>query len=969
MAPPPSDPSTDLQRLLAEEPFVRSLAKSLVCGDADDVVQQTYLQALQQRGGPVGRPRSWLARIVRNVAANLRRGERRRQARQQDVAVQDLVPSSAELMEREERRRELVAAVDRLPVQLRTVVLLRWFEGLPPRRIAAALGVPVATVSTQLQRALAQLRQRLDAGHGGDRRAWLVPLWQWVQASRVPPPAPVLPLILGAIAMTTKTKVIGAAAMLLAVAGVLLFWPDGGRPDPWPLGRDGGGATAAADAGLRPEAGPPVPEVEAAPRQPVAAGSTAAPPTTGNLVVRVRHGDDHAPAEGVTMLVHCGGDPRYESRRQRTDASGTARFEGLGVGRHAVACDRGWRGQRCEIEAGRTAELDFELEVGLTVTGIVVDVASVPVPGALVEVAMMGRGDADAEVMATAGADGRFAVRAAPTSCLIGARAAGHCASPLRWVFGKDGNAADVRLELGKAGGMVEGVVVAGDGAPVADAVVVVGTGKRSGLHGEQGAPPLPALVRSDAQGRFLAVGVPPGAQAVQARAASFAPWLGTCEVVAHVTTPLRVTLSPGATVRGRVLDAAEAAVAGAEVEVGSWEDLAHYRALSAADGGFELAGLPAGEIELEARHDDRGRGAQRLHTTAGSTTECELRLSRGLELRGRVLDENGHPVAKAMLECLALRAVGGDPWFAFVQTDAEGRFAAANCPDQVTVNVTVHSKDFEKLRRTGVDPKAGELELRVRRAPPRSVRITGTVVAPDGTPVANAMVDARTPGDSTGIEATGNDGRFELGPLAPGAWRVHVRSTGHPEFTSEARELAADAAWDLGRIQLGIGGTAIVEVAGDAAGVRFQAVDAAETRTWSVDDIDGTLRTGVLAAGDYRLLVSGGNAAAQAVPFAIRAGAETRVPVRLQAGVRQRFEIAGTAGLESQPIVRLRVLQGSDFVGRAWASVRRGEPCVAGLLLLPGSYTVTAAAGALHGRAEVTVGEAEGAPLRIELR
>ena len=54
---------------------------------------------------------------------------------------------------------------------MRTVVVLRWFEGQPPRRIAAALGVPAAIVSTQLHRALALLRQRLDAAHGGDRRA------------------------------------------------------------------------------------------------------------------------------------------------------------------------------------------------------------------------------------------------------------------------------------------------------------------------------------------------------------------------------------------------------------------------------------------------------------------------------------------------------------------------------------------------------------------------------------------------------------------------------------------------------------------------------------------------------------------------------------------------------------------------------------------------------------------------------
>lgn len=39
----------ELERLLAEEPFVRALARSLVSGEADDVVQQTWLRALERR--------------------------------------------------------------------------------------------------------------------------------------------------------------------------------------------------------------------------------------------------------------------------------------------------------------------------------------------------------------------------------------------------------------------------------------------------------------------------------------------------------------------------------------------------------------------------------------------------------------------------------------------------------------------------------------------------------------------------------------------------------------------------------------------------------------------------------------------------------------------------------------------------------------------------------------------------------
>src|SRR5688572_3218980 len=182
------DAGERMERLLAEDAFVRSLARALAADgeQGNDVAQQTWLLALRasgrEGGGDVRSARDWLARIARRVATNLRRGARRRVAHERAAARPALAPSSQELAEREERRRALVAAVDQLPEPLREAVLLRWFEGLPPRRIAVLLDVPVATVWNRLRRALHLLRESLDREHG-DRRAWLLPL---VPA---PPPA------------------------------------------------------------------------------------------------------------------------------------------------------------------------------------------------------------------------------------------------------------------------------------------------------------------------------------------------------------------------------------------------------------------------------------------------------------------------------------------------------------------------------------------------------------------------------------------------------------------------------------------------------------------------------------------------------------------------------------------------------------------------------------------------------------
>lgn len=167
----------DLDGLLGEEPFVRSLAKSLLFDEhqVDDVVQQTWIEALKVARGS----RSWLASVVRSRACNLRRDAARRTAREASAARLEALPSASELLEREELRRHVVRAVSELPEKYRVVVLLRFYEGLPPRQIAEALEMPRNTVATRLKRGLQLLRESLDASHDGDRQQWaigLVPL-------------------------------------------------------------------------------------------------------------------------------------------------------------------------------------------------------------------------------------------------------------------------------------------------------------------------------------------------------------------------------------------------------------------------------------------------------------------------------------------------------------------------------------------------------------------------------------------------------------------------------------------------------------------------------------------------------------------------------------------------------------------------------------------------------------------------
>src|SRR5207249_297812 len=100
----------------------------------------------------------------------------RRARRETESARGEPLPSVAEIAEREESRRRLVEAVLCLEEPSRSAVLLRYYEDLPLAAVAARLGVPVDTAKTRVRRGLARLRERMDAEHRGDRRAWAVAL-------------------------------------------------------------------------------------------------------------------------------------------------------------------------------------------------------------------------------------------------------------------------------------------------------------------------------------------------------------------------------------------------------------------------------------------------------------------------------------------------------------------------------------------------------------------------------------------------------------------------------------------------------------------------------------------------------------------------------------------------------------------------------------------------------------------------
>jgi RNA polymerase sigma-70 factor (ECF subfamily) len=160
--------------LLEHASFVRALSRSLLAGeqDADDNLQQTWLEALQRPPRHQGNVRAWLGGLARFIALKTLRRGRRRAARERHAAQPERVPPVDVVAAELELQRKAVEAVMDLDEPYRSTVVLRYLHDLSPADIAGDRNVSVQTVKTRLRRALHQLRQRLDRVHGGNREAW-----------------------------------------------------------------------------------------------------------------------------------------------------------------------------------------------------------------------------------------------------------------------------------------------------------------------------------------------------------------------------------------------------------------------------------------------------------------------------------------------------------------------------------------------------------------------------------------------------------------------------------------------------------------------------------------------------------------------------------------------------------------------------------------------------------------------------
>jgi RNA polymerase sigma-70 factor (ECF subfamily) len=149
--------------------------------DAEDLLQETVLRAFRffdrfERGSNI---KAWLLRIQYNLFVNrYRRGVRERDVREtmtHEPSGRDVVSRSAlqALTDPDGAalgplvQKELALALEQLPEDHRTVIVLADIEELSYKEIAEVMGCPIGTVMSRLHRARRSMRERIVAAAEG----------------------------------------------------------------------------------------------------------------------------------------------------------------------------------------------------------------------------------------------------------------------------------------------------------------------------------------------------------------------------------------------------------------------------------------------------------------------------------------------------------------------------------------------------------------------------------------------------------------------------------------------------------------------------------------------------------------------------------------------------------------------------------------------------------------------------------
>jgi len=667
-------------------------------------------------------------------------------------------------------------------------------------------------------------------------------------------------------------------------------------------------------------------------------------PAPALLAGRVRDTGNGKPVAGALVLslgdpgsfIRSGPDGRFQQRAMTPE---TFWLEAAAPG----YLPKRIRVSPAQMRAGRG--LAFALTRAQQVRGQVVDPRGVPVPGAWISAELEQLKDrpptGGVESFADGGASdsaGGFELRRLRSGLGYALRVErpGYLSASASVVAPDRGSPqAPLKIVL-QPSPRVAGQVQDTQGRPIAGAEVDVAAASPN-TRRSRTLPEAAAHAKTDGQGRFTFAEVPAAEVDLVVRKGGFAAGIfqGLRLPSNQPAVDLgKIVLRPGATVRGRVVDSRKRPIAAARIyeleELGRVDALAETLAgeepvaRGSSRGEFTLPDLPAGSAVhlLIVAEGYRPEGLRGVRVPAAAP--LVVTLSEAFAVKGRVLEENGEPVAGAEVKLSwqeILPDVPGDLPVGLALsrddiTDNEGRFALSGVPAGESA-VSISASGFRPLQGRKLALPQAEPGQEMTFVLERGAVLEGRVTTSDGRPVAGARID----GGPARIAASDDEGLYTLAGLDLGDAEIELS---HPHFPRQRKRQAIVAGLNRLDFQLQAGqevrGQVLDEqrkpVAG--AGVRLRLAARTGIREYRARSAsDGSFQLDEVADGRYLL-------AAEAEGYAEgksrRPVVVTGEPVEgLEVLLPRGADLVGkVTGLDREDLWRLQV-QAQDEDGRSY--------------------------------------------------
>ena len=412
--------------------------------------------------------------------------------------------------------------------------------------------------------------------------------------------------------------------------------------------------------------------------------------------------------------------------------------------------------------------------------------------------------------------------------------------------------------------------------------------------------------LETDAEGKFSFDDLAPGqAFSISVRAEGYLSREIT--IVKAPQDDLKVTLSKGARLTGRVIDTSGWPVIDAQVQVQqeSLRHMGHFGSTTAVDedGRFTFESVSPGPANLEVQSDQKLGQVRSIEVPlpGGEDLHVEIVLEDGATVSGRVTTDQGDPVPGAFLTSMSREPSRQYRSHNSGMTDAEGLFELRGLSEGRVVITAFREPYLNASEEVEVTDGSNFVEIVFETGHP----VTGRVSGEDGQAIVGAEVSFQNHEKGHGVEVmTDSDGLFQVKQLATGKYKARA-SKDYGRLSSE--EVEIEILGPTSGLEFVIsenGGAA--RVTGRIEGLELDELSRVTLRAQGSSyregrvDYDGRYEILGLAPGEWRIVAQlnlDGRSAQGVVTLE-----EGQTEATLDLEFRPGFELRGTVRLNGKP-------------------------------------------------------------------